>query len=125
MPRHQLAEYNSGEETAMKWSQAICASILVDEFYLLSLHARSNSRSGRLCPMSPWNLHSDRTSSQRTGGFPQGRSAPGPRNRKPMRHDAPDEAGAYVLNLSPQSVKLSRSRVSLDGRSRLLGADAG
>src|SRR5262245_26502447 len=34
-------------ETAMKWSQAICASILVDEFYLLSLHARSNLRSGR------------------------------------------------------------------------------
>jgi hypothetical protein len=31
----------------MKWSQAICASILVDEFYLLSLHARSNLRSGR------------------------------------------------------------------------------
>src|SRR5262245_9087255 len=34
-------------ETAMKWSQAICASILVDEFYLLSLHARSNLRSDR------------------------------------------------------------------------------
>jgi hypothetical protein len=34
----------------MKWSQAICASILVDEFYLLSLHARSKSRSGREVP---------------------------------------------------------------------------
>ena len=30
----------------MKWSQAICASILVDEFYTLSPHARSNLRSG-------------------------------------------------------------------------------
>jgi hypothetical protein len=37
----------------MKWSQAICASILVDEFYLLSLHARSNSRSGRDVPNVP------------------------------------------------------------------------
>jgi hypothetical protein len=37
----------------MKWSQAICASILVDEFYLLSLHARSNSRSGREVPSAP------------------------------------------------------------------------
>jgi hypothetical protein len=31
----------------MKWSQAICASILVDEFYLLSPHTRSRSRSER------------------------------------------------------------------------------
>jgi hypothetical protein len=31
----------------MKWSQAMCASILVDEFYLLSLQAGSNSRSGQ------------------------------------------------------------------------------
>jgi hypothetical protein len=31
----------------MKWSQAICASILVDEFYLLSPHTRSKPRSGR------------------------------------------------------------------------------
>ena len=37
----------------MKWSHAICASILVDEFYLLSLHARSNSRSGREVPSAP------------------------------------------------------------------------
>jgi hypothetical protein len=37
----------------MKWSQAICASILVDEFYLLSLHARLNSRSGRDVPNVP------------------------------------------------------------------------
>ena len=36
----------------MKWSQAICASILVDEFYLLSLHVRSNSRwAGAECPL--------------------------------------------------------------------------
>lgn len=40
-------------ETAMKWSQAICASILVDEFYLLSLNARSNPRSGRDVPRLP------------------------------------------------------------------------
>ena len=51
-PPHQLPEYNWGE-TAMKWSQAICASILVDEFYLLSLHARTNSRSGRDVPNVP------------------------------------------------------------------------
>jgi hypothetical protein len=31
----------------MKWSQAICASILVDEFYLLSPHTKSKTRSGR------------------------------------------------------------------------------
>jgi len=31
----------------MKWSQAICASILVDEFYLLSPHTRSKPRPGR------------------------------------------------------------------------------
>lgn len=31
----------------MKWSQAICASILVDEFYLLSPHTRSKPRLGR------------------------------------------------------------------------------
>jgi len=37
----------------MKWSQAICASILVDEFYLLSLNARSNPRSGRDVPRLP------------------------------------------------------------------------
>ena len=40
----------------MKWSQAICASILVDEFYLLSLHARSNSRSGQGVPSAPLEL---------------------------------------------------------------------
>jgi hypothetical protein len=40
-------------ETAMKWSQAICASILVDELYLFSLHARSNSRSSRGVPNVP------------------------------------------------------------------------
>ena len=40
-------------EMAMKWSQAICASILVDEFYLLSLNARSNPRSGRDVPRLP------------------------------------------------------------------------
>jgi hypothetical protein len=37
----------------MKWSQAICASILVDEFYLLSLHVRSNSRSSGDVPNVP------------------------------------------------------------------------
>jgi len=40
-------------EMAMKWSEAICASILVDEFYLLSLNARSNPRSGRDVPRLP------------------------------------------------------------------------
>jgi len=40
-------------EMAMKWSQAMCASILVDEFYLLSLQAGSNSRSGRDVPGVP------------------------------------------------------------------------
>ena len=37
----------------MKWSQAICASILVDEVYLLSLNARFNPRSGRDVPRLP------------------------------------------------------------------------
>jgi hypothetical protein len=37
----------------MKWSQAICASILVDEFYFLSPHTRSNPRSGRDVPGVP------------------------------------------------------------------------
>ena len=43
----------TASETAMKWSQAICASILVDEFYFLSPHTRSNPRSGRDVPGVP------------------------------------------------------------------------
>jgi hypothetical protein len=82
-------------ETAMKWSQAICASILVDEFYLLSLHARTNSRSGRDVPNVPLEPALRPNLFTADWGLP-----PRPVRTLPMRHEAPDEAGAYVLNLN-------------------------
>jgi hypothetical protein len=76
----------------MKWSQAMCASILVDEFYLLSLPIRA--RAGT-CLVSPWNRRSGRAFSRRTGGFRESPSQPGPQSRKLMCHEAQDAAGAY------------------------------
>jgi hypothetical protein len=81
----------------MKWSQAICASILVDEFYTLSPHARSNLRSdlGVRVPSEP--VSRPRLFAA-DWGFPRSPSEPGPRNCQPMPHEVPHDyaPGLYV-----------------------------
>jgi hypothetical protein len=103
----------------MKWSQAICASILVDEFYLLSPHTRSKSRSGRDVigvPLEPAFRPSLFTADW---GLPRSRWKSGPRKCKLTPHKAPDgpTAGALCLSLP--------SRAKPAAVPRLLGNNAG
>ena len=58
----------------MKWSQAICASILVDEFYTLSPHARFNLRSDLGVPAVPSEPMSRPRLFAADWGFPRNRS---------------------------------------------------
>jgi hypothetical protein len=98
----------------MKWSQAICASILVDEFYFLSPHTRSNPRSGRDVPGVPLEPALRPNLFTADWGLP-----PKPvRTRSPkpqaMPHKAPDCHRGFMFESAFTTLKHSVPRARLD-----------
>ena len=82
----------------MKWSQAICASILVDEFYTLSPHARSNLRSDLGVPAVPSEPMSRPRLFAADWGLPP---KPVPTTSQRLTKLRMTMRGALCLNLSP------------------------